>query len=395
MSKHRVAVLKVVSKQLSVTAAAAAYGISRQQLTRLVRRYREGGLDALEPRSRRPLTNPRDTPDAVRERIIALRRELTAHGLDAGPVTIAWHLEREGLPVPSTSTIRRILHAAGLVVPEPRKRPRSSWIRFEAAAPNELWQSDFTHWRLADGSEVEIVNWLDDHSRYLLGCTAFRRVAGDDVVATFSAAGDEHGWPAATLTDNGSVYTSRFTGGRNGFEYLLAYLGIRQKNGAPGHPQTQGKVERFHQTLKRWLERRPVAYTLAELQAKLDAFRLEYNERRPHRATGRVTPGDAYRATPKAHPVGRGAPGHFRLRYDVTDKKGAMTLRRAGRLFHLKVGAVHARRRVLAIVDEAEVTVVALDTGEVLSTHRIEPAKGYWRNTRRDPGRWPGSPATD
>jgi transposase InsO family protein len=395
MSKHRVAVLKVVSNQLSVTAAAAAYGISRQQLTRLVRRYRDGGLDALEPRSRRPLTNPRDTPDAVRERIVALRRELTAHGFDAGPVTIAWHLEREGRPAPSSSTIRRILHAARLVVPEPRKRPRSSWIRFEATAPNECWQSDFTHWRLADGREVEIIDWLDDHSRYLLGLTACTRVAGDDVVATFLAAGDEHGWPAATLTDNAAVYTSRFTGGRNGFEYLLAYLGIRQKNGAPGHPQTQGKVERFHQTLKRWLGQQPAARTLAELQAQLDAFRLEYNEYRPNRALGRITPAEAYAATAKAHPAGRGAPGHFRLRYDSADKKGAITLRRAGRLHHLKIGAAHARRRVLAIVDEAEVTVVALDTGEILSTHRIEPAKGYWRNTKRNPGRWPGSPATD
>jgi transposase InsO family protein len=165
MSKHRVAVLKVVTQQRSVTAAAAEHGLSRGHLHRLLRRYREGGLDALEPRSRRPLTNPRDTPDAVRERIVALRRELTAHGLDAGPVTIAWHLEREGLPVPSSSTIRRILHAARLVVAEPRKRPRSSWIRFEAAAPNECWQSDFTHWRLADGSEVEIIDWLDDHAR--------------------------------------------------------------------------------------------------------------------------------------------------------------------------------------------------------------------------------------
>jgi hypothetical protein len=151
---------------------------------------------------------------------------------------------------------------------------------------------------------------------------AFRRVAGDDVVATFSAAGDAHGWPAATLTDNGSVYTSRFTGGRNGFEYLLAYLGVRQKNGAPGHPQTQGKIERFHQTLKRWLGHQTTARTIAELQRQLDAFGLAYDEQRPHRATGRVTPGEAYRATPKAHPAGRGAPGHFRLRYDVTDKKG-------------------------------------------------------------------------
>ncbi len=102
----------------------------------------------------------------------------------------------------------------------------------------------------------------------------------------------------------------------------------------------------------------------------------------------------AYAARPKAHPAGRGGPAHFRLRYDVTDSKGAMTLRRGGRLYHLKIGAAHARRRVLAIVDEQEVTVVALDTGEVLSAHRIEPDKGYWRNTRRDPGRWPGSRQT-
>lgn len=394
MSKHRVAVLKVVSAQLSVTAAALESGISRGHLHRLLRRYREDGLEAVDPRSRRPRTSPGRTPDAVRDRIIALRLELTARGLDAGPATIAWHLGREGLPAPSTSTIRRILHAAGLVVPEPRKRPRSSWRRFEASAPNELWQSDFTHWRLADGSEVEICSWLDDHSRYLLACTVFRRVGGDDVVATFTAAGDAHGWPAATLTDNGSVYTSRFTGGRNSFEYLLAYLGIRQKNGAPGHPQTQGKIERFHQTLKRWLGQQPAATDLAGLQAQLEAFRLAYNEQRPHRAIGRTTPGEAYRATPRALPSGSGARGHFRLRYDITDSRGAITLRRAGRLHHLKIGAAFARRRVLAIVDEQEVTVVALDTGEILSTHLIEPDRRYWRNQRRDPGRWPGPQAT-
>jgi len=100
--------------------------------------------------------------------VIELRRQLTAEGLDAGPITIAWHLEREGLRAPSTSTIRRILHHAGLIVPEPRKRPRSSYVRFEMAQPNEMWQSDFIHWRLADGTDVEVLNWLDDHSRLLL-----------------------------------------------------------------------------------------------------------------------------------------------------------------------------------------------------------------------------------
>ena len=302
MSKHRVAVLKVVSSQSSVTAAAAEYEISRQHLHRLLRRYREGGLDAVEPRSRRPLANPGRTPERVRARIVELRTELSGGGLDAGPMTIAWHLGRESLPTPSTSTIRRILHAAGLVVPEPRKRPRSSWMRFEAAAPNELWQSDVTHWRLADGTEVEIVSWLDDHARYLLGMTACARVAGDDVVATFTAAGDAHGWPAATLTDNAAVYTSRFTGGRNGFEYLLAYLGVRQKNGAPGHPQTQGKIERFHQTLKRWLERQPAARSLGELQAQLD------RSASPTTSTGRTgRPG----ASPRPRPMLR-APRRIR-----------------------------------------------------------------------------------
>jgi len=236
---------------------------------------------------------------------------------------------------------------------------------------------------------------LDDHSRYLLGSTAFGRVSGDDVVATSSTAGDAHGWPAATLIDNGAVYTARFTDGRNAFESLLAELGIRQKNGAPGHPQIQGKIERFHQTLKRWLGQQPAPRTLIELQAQLDAFRLAYDEQWPHRAISRITPAEAYAARPKAHPAGWGAPGPFRLRYDLVDRGGRITLRRAGGLHHLGVGAAHARRRVLAIVDEREVSVVALDTGEVLSTHRIEPERSYWRDQRRDPGRWPGSQATE
>ena len=394
MSKHRVAVLKVVTNQSSVTAAAAEFGLSRGYLHRLLRRYREGGLEALEPRSRRPHTNPGRTPEAVRERIVALRTELTAQGLDAGPLTIAWHLEREGLHAPSSSTIRRILHGASLITPEPHKRPRSAWRRFEAAAPNEVWQSDITHWRLADGTEVEICSWLDDHSRYLLGATAFERVDGDDVVATFCAAGEAHGYPAATLTDNGAIYTSRNTCGHNAFEHLLAFLGIQQRNGSPNHPQTQGKIERLQQTLKRWLGQQPAARTLAELQAQLDAFRATYDEERPHRALGRRTPAEAYRATPVAVPAGPRARGHLRLRYDTVDRGGRITLRRAGRLHHLGIGAAHRGCRVLAIVDEQEVTVVALQTGEVLSAHRIEPERTYWRNQRRDPGRWPGSRAT-
>lgn len=212
MSRTRVAVLKVVAKRLSVTEAAVAYGYSRRHLQRLLARYREDGLDAVEPRSRRPRSNAAATPELVRGRIVELRLQLTKDGLDAGPVTIAWHLEQADLPVPSTSTIRRILHAAGLIVAEPRKRPRSSYRRFQAAQPNECWQSDFTHWGLADGSDVEILNWLDDHSRFLLACSAHTSVTGDTVTSGFLRTADQNGFPASTLTDNGRVYTARFGG---------------------------------------------------------------------------------------------------------------------------------------------------------------------------------------
>jgi transposase InsO family protein len=151
-------------------------------------------------------------------------------------------LTQRGLPVPSTSTIRRILHHHGLITGQPRKRPKSSYRRFEAAQPNECWQSDFTHWPLADGTDIEILSWLDDHSRLLLIITAYRRVTVGDVVASFTDTADTYGLPAATLTDNGSVYTSRFTHGHNDFERLIASLGVTQRSGHPGHPQTQGKI---------------------------------------------------------------------------------------------------------------------------------------------------------
>jgi transposase InsO family protein len=391
MSKARVAVLKVITKELTVTAAAAKYGYSRQHLHRLIARYKAGGLEALEPRSRRPQSNSAATPDAVRERIVELRLQLTKAGLDAGPVTIAWHLEQEGHRPPAVSTIRRILHAAGLVVPEPRKRPRSSYRRFAAAQPNECWQSDFTHWRLADGTDVEILNWLDDHSRYLLGCTAHDRVTGDIVVNEFLNAANTHGLPASTLTDNGRVYTARFGGGKNAFEYLLAALRITQKNGHANHPQTQGKVERFHQTQKQWLAQQPPADTVGELQAQLDRYREIYNSQRPHRALDRTTPAKAYAALPKATPASQSTTTHYRLRHDHVDTWGKVSFRRAGRMHHLGVGYRHRGVQILAIADESTITVIELTTGEILSTHTIDPDKPYWRNTQRAPGRWPGA----
>ena len=194
----------------------------------------------------------------------------------------------------------RYLAKAGLVVPEPKKRPKASYLRFAAALPNECWQADFTHYRLTaasgrPGADVEIISWLDDCSRYALHVSAYRRITGPIVLTTFRATVATHGIPAATLTDNGMVFTTRLSGGkggRNGFETELRRLHITQKNSRPNHPTTCGKVERFQQTLKKWLRAQPVQpATLAELQVLLDTFTDAYNHHRPHRSLPqRATP---------------------------------------------------------------------------------------------------------
>src|SRR4029450_10194214 len=220
----------------------------------LVARWRAEGDAAFERRSRRAHTSPNATPPATVERVLELRRTLTEAGLDAGADTIVWHLARHHRIEVSRATVYRILRRSGTITPAPNKRPRSSYIRFQADQPNECWQADFTHHRLADGSDVEILCWIDDHSRYAISVTAHRRVTGAIVVNAFAAAIETHGIPASTLTDNGMVFTTRLSGGRggrNGFETELRRLGVTQKNSRPNHPTTCGKVERFQQTLKK------------------------------------------------------------------------------------------------------------------------------------------------
>ena len=250
--------------------------------------------------------------------------------------------------------------------------------------PNETWQSDFTHWRLADGSDVEIINWSGDHSRLLLGCTVFKTVTGQVVINTFNEARKTYGTPFSTLTDNGNVYTARFVKGKNGFEYLLSELDIVQKNGSPAHPQTQGKIERFHQTLKKWLLEQEAAKDLKELQRQLDEFRAIYNTRRPHKALEMRTSQSSYEATVKATPKAAKDKEHYRVRHDSVDKFGKLSLRRAGKMHHLGVGIEHHFKKVFVVVDHYKVSVVEKGTGEVLSKHSIEPARIYWTNMLKD-----------
>ncbi|MEI8261733.1 MAG: helix-turn-helix domain-containing protein, partial [Actinomycetes bacterium] len=265
MSKQRVIVEAVLAGK-SQREVARLYGVSQPRVSQLVAAWRSGGWPALEPRSTRPRSNPNATPPAVVERIVALRADLIAYGTDAGPHSIAAILDDEMDTPPSVTTIWRILTRAGLVTPEPRKRPKRSWVRFEADLPNECWQSDFTHWRLANRTDAEILLWVDDHSRFLISATAHQPVTGPIVLPAFRAACDVHGTPQSTLTDNGFVFTTRPRGGANGFEIELLNRGVAQKNGTPNHPQTQGKVERLNQTLKKWLRARPAPRTITELQ---------------------------------------------------------------------------------------------------------------------------------
>jgi transposase InsO family protein len=385
MSKQRVIVESVLAGR-SQGEVARLYGISQPRVSQLVAAWRSGGWDALEPKSRRPRTNPNATPPEVVDRILALRAGLVADGCDAGPHSIAGILDDELETPPGVTTIWRILTRAGVVTPEPRKRPKQSWIRFEADLPNQCWQADFTHVALADSIDTEVLLFIDDHSRYLLSATAHARVTGPTVVAAFRAACATYGTPQSTLTDNGLVFTTRFRGGPNGFEVLLADLGVTQKNGAPNHPQTQGKVERLNQTLKKWLAAWPPAATISALQHLLDEFTDHYNHRRKHRSLNRRTPAAVYAARAKASPD-HNTGGHFRIRDDTTDAGGKVTLRRGGRLHHISLGTEHARTHIRMLVHDLHITVINRDTGEILRELVLDP------DTDNQPlGRRPGPP---
>jgi transposase InsO family protein len=394
MSKARLVITAVVIEDRSQGEVARAYGVSQGWVSRLVARYRSEGEAAFEPRSRRPKTSPNAISADTVELVVRIRKELAGQGLDAGPDTICWHLRHHHQIRVSAATVSRYLTRHGLVVPEPKKRPKSSWIRFAAELPNQLWQSDFTHWQLAAGTETEILSWLDDHSRYALRVTAHQRVTGPIVRDAFRAAVAAYGAPAATLTDNGMVFTTRFSGGkggRNHLEHELRRLGARQKNGKPNHPQTQGKVERFQQTLKKWLAAQPPAATLPDLQAQLDTFTAYYNHQRPHRALPhRCTPAVAYAARPKAVPGDRAADTHNRVRTDIIGKTGTVTLRHAGRLYHLGVGRTHAGTHVLLIIQDLRVRIINAATGELLRDLTLDPARNY-QPTGRPPGPTPAT----
>ena len=380
MSKARLVITAVTVEKRPVSEVARSYGVSRSWAYELLARYGAEGEAAFEPRSRRPGTSPSAAGPATVELITRLRKELAGQGLDAGPHTIAWHLREHHQVTVSPATVSRYLSRLGLVTPDPAKRPRSSYIRFEAEMPNECWQSDFTHYPLAGGQDAQVLTWLDDHSRYALSVTACARVTGPAVLEAFRAACARHGPPASTLTDNGMVFTTRRHGrAANLLEAELDRLGTRQKNGKPNHPQTQGKVERFQQTLKKWLRAQPAQPAdLAGLQALLDQFTSLYNTARPHRSLPhRATPAAAYAARPKAVPGTPAAAPEQRVRTGRADTDGKISLDLNGKRHSIGTGREHARTRVLILVNGPRMRIINRDTGELLRELTINPDRNY------------------
>ena len=383
MSLGRLVVAAVRVEGRAKAAVARDYGVSRRWVHELVRRFDAEGEAGLEPRSRRPKRSPHKTPVEVEDEIVEIRKQLVEDGLDGGAETIVFHLQRRHGTAPAPATVWRVLWRRGFITPQPRKRPKGSYIRFQADQPNERWQADTTHWQLADGTPVEILNIIDDHSRLLVASDAYRSTKAADVVTSFGHGFAACGMPANVLTDNGAVFTAAARGGgRCALEIELARLGIRLHHSSPYHPQTCGKVERLHQTQKNWLRRQQPPTTPRELQDQLDWFANYYNTQRPHRALGRRTPQEAFHTRPKATPSrpGMAIPQHFRLRHDRVDKVGRITLRYNSQLHHIGIGRRHAGTRVLVLAADLDIRIITQD-GELLRQLTLDPTRDYQPQT--------------
>ena len=358
---------------------ARAHDVSAGWLFKLLRRYRLEGPQGLAPRSRRPHRSPSRIADAYEDEIVAVHKALADDGLDAGAATIHYHLaQRYGTP-PSTSTIFRVLKSRGLVALSPQKRPKSSLKRFVADLPNETWQADMTHVEFGGGQVYEVLNMIDDHSRLCVASRAMKVVKANDVVRVLHKAAETRGYPASFLTDNGLIFTTERHHRVAGVtEQELFALGIEAKHSRPYHPQTCGKVERFHQTMKKFLAMQDIK-SPKQLQRQLNRFVDYYNEVRPHRGIGRQTPASVYNAREKAVPSPSFVKvGERRLRFDRVDRAGRITLRHRGRLHHIGIGNAYSGWRVAMLIDGLDIEIVGFD-GSPLRRLVLDPTKDYQR----------------
>ena len=348
----------------NVTQWCREHGVDRRTFYRHRQRIEAEG--SWQPRSRRPRTSPGATAAGVAAEIVRLRKALVPdNGADAiiaalGPVAEREDWAARGWRVPHRSTVNKILKRAGLVKDEPAKRPKSSFRRFAYARPRDCYQIDATEVKLAGGQAVVVFDVLDDCTRLLAACTAADAETAAAAVTAIRAAAAAHGAPGIVLCDNGTAFTGgpRARGaGASAFPRAITALGARLIHSSPYHPQTCGKVERHHQTLKRWLAARPAPATTDQLQALLDTYRDYYNTRRHHTAV-KTTPRSAWDTAPA-----RGGPGHLPRQDDATIH--TLTVAPNGTIslggLSINAGKARAGTKVTAIRDHTHVTVYTPD----------------------------------
>jgi transposase InsO family protein len=366
--------------------------ISRQTFYKYRRRFGEDGLGGLQEQSRRPNSSPGQTPAAIEETVLRQRKLLLEQGRDHGPQSIVWTLERDEMTVPSRSTVWRILTRHGLITPQPQKRPKSATKRFCFSRPNECWQSDWTGWHLADGTDVAIAGSIDDHSRYVPALAAGLGQGTAELVWSVMLAGiTECGIPAMSLADNGMVYTGRLHAFEAAFEANLRALGTHTINSTPSHPQTCGKIERFWQTLKKWLRAQPTPGTIEKLNDLLQRFRSFYNHHRPHRALRGATPAEAFTATAPARPADRPLPAPvFVSRHTVGETSGKLHVAP----YRVNVGLRWAGHSCDVVRQGDHIAIFSGTT--LIRTLTADPTRNYQpsaSNTRTYRGREPKPPS--
>ena len=302
--RHLVATWPDDAPRGAVAAFCRKHDVSRAWFYKVRALAVEGGtILALEMRPTRPLNSPSQIPSGMTGLALMTREALKSGGFDYGPLSVAAKLRRQGFEPPSRATLARIFTRAGVVVPEPRKRPRSSYKRFVYPEPNGCWQIDSTEWLLADNTKVAIFQLVDDHSRLALASLVATGETSEAAIRVVKIAMERHGVPQKFLSDNGAALNPTRRGSTGALVEFLKSFGVSPITGKPYKPTTQGKNERFHQTLHKYLQRQPMATTIAELQSHVDAFDAYYNTEREHQALPLgTTPHEAWLATPKAVP---------------------------------------------------------------------------------------------
>lgn len=371
----------------AVSAFCEEHQISRKTFYALRRRCREEGPAAvLEPRSRRPIASPTALAVQVKEQALEVRASLEASGLDHGPISVHDKMLAMGLQAPSIASLARIFRSFGVARLEPRKRPRSSFRRFVYPAPNACWQLDATQYVLAGGGKCVIFQLVDDHSRVAVASHVAESETSAAAVTVMKKGIKARGVPQRLLTDNGAALNPTRQGRRGDLVDYVTARGVEPITSRPGRPTTQGKNERFHQTLFRWLDKQPLAGSIAELQDQVDRFDIIYNTQRGHQGLpGRITPQAAWDATAVAEPPtplpepipldAPAAPRHARpdeigeYRRQIR-KSGSITVHNV----IYQINAAKAGQWVHAIIAATTITLIDADTGELLFERPLPPA---------------------